>query len=249
MKILFLTKSKKFTNRLLRDLIEIGDEVTVVCKDYNSFSGTEMELFCKENRIKFLDNEDLYKALSENLLPQYDLAISNTYGKLIKKELISWTDGKIINLHGAILPDYKGAFTYNWGIYNLEKEWGATAHYVNESFDEGDIIEISRFGIDPSAITINQLEELTQEAAYYLSLKLIKAFRSGERPDAKKQNNDGRYYSRKDFEELKHISITDSEDVIKKKIHSCWCPPYEGAYIEIGGIRYFLMTKDMLETI
>ena len=168
---------------------------------------------------------------------------------MIKRELIEWLDGNIINLHGAILPAYKGAFTYNWGIYNHEQEWGATAHFVNERFDEGDIIQIQRFTIDPEQISVSELERKTQEAAYTLSLELVEKIANGIELSRIPQTSEGKYYSRKDFEDLKRISVQDGVDQINRKIHACWCPPYEGAYVVIGGQKYSIINSEIMETL
>lgn len=46
-----------------------------------------------------------------------------------------------INLHGSLLPQYRGAAPINWAIINGEKESGATTFYINEKIDTGEIIE------------------------------------------------------------------------------------------------------------
>ena len=247
MNILFLTKSKEFTLKFLKKIIDDGHNVWVVCKDYSSFSGSKMESYCLENNIRFVDNKDLYEELNNHQLPEFDFAISNTYGRLIRKELIDRVKGNIINLHGAVLPAYKGAFTYNWGLFNLEKEWGATAHFVNERFDEGDIIQIKKFPIDPETITVAELERKTQEAAYELTVELLDKFINGVAFERTPQTGDGKYYRREDFENLKRITTSDSAEIVNRKIHSCWCPPYEGAFIEIDGNRYSIINSGLME--
>ena len=46
-----------------------------------------------------------------------------------------------INLHGSLLPQYRGAAPINWAIINGEKETGVTTFYINKKIDTGDIIE------------------------------------------------------------------------------------------------------------
>lgn len=238
MRILFFTKSKPYTNKLLQSFVERGHTVMVVCKNSSDFEGSQMAEWCTQNNIPFFSNDDVYKKLYAGQLPEFDLGISNTFGRLIRKELIDYLRGRIINLHGAILPDYKGMFTYNWGIYYGETEWGVTAHYVNENFDEGDIIQIRRFAINPETITVKELEEQTQNNAYFLTMELIDCFSKGEIPAAVPQKLGGHYYSRQDFEKLKQILPEDSAQIIQRKIRACWCPPYEGAYLERDGVRF-----------
>ena len=47
----------------------------------------------------------------------------------------------IINVHGALLPDYRGLLPSFWYLYNDEKTGGATVHYMSADIDDGDIIE------------------------------------------------------------------------------------------------------------
>lgn len=248
MNILFLTKSKLYTIRLLKDLSNMGHHIVVVCKDYDSFRNTQMEAFCVRQGIQFFDDNDLYKELRDDKLDKFDIAISNTYGRLIHRELIEWLNGNIINLHCAILPVYKGTFVYNWGLYNRETEWGVTAHYINEKFDEGDIIKIEKFQIDPMQ-SVAELERKSQEVAYKLTLDLLDDFMQGRKPESRPQETGGNYYSRKCFERLKRIEPGDSGEEIEKKYHACWCPPYEGAYIEVCGKKYMIISQEHFDCI
>lgn len=243
MKLLYLTKSKKYTNLFLQYVVDRGHEVVVACKDYDSFVGTDMEEFCVKNNLKYFDYNDMYTELDRGLFDGFDLAISNNYGRLIRSELINKLNGNIINFHGAILPKYKGAFTYNWGLFNNEKEWGVTAHYVNERFDEGNIIRILKFEIDPENISLKELEEKTQKAAYVLSVSLIEELERGEVLIGTPQEGEGNYYSRADFERLKQINSSDKADIVDRKIHACWFPPYEGAYIMIDNRKYEVLPR------
>lgn len=240
MNILFFTKSKPFTCKTLRELYNQGNSISVVCKSKSDFVGTEMGKWCRTNQILIYDNDSLYETLNAGNLPQFDLGISNTYGRLIKKQIIDHLRGRIFNIHCAPLPEYKGMFVYNWGIFHKETEWGVTAHYVNEKFDEGAIIEIAKFPIDPSTITVKELEQMSQEIGAELTLKIVRRFANGEDIRGTSQVSNGHYYSRADFEELKRVSLHDPAQVITKKIQACYCPPYEGAYFERDGKRFYL---------
>ena len=46
-----------------------------------------------------------------------------------------------INLHGSLLPNYRGAAPINWAIMNGEKTSGATTFFINEKIDTGNIID------------------------------------------------------------------------------------------------------------
>lgn len=241
MRILFLTKSKRWTLRTLQELAGRGHQVTVVCKALPDFAGSEMDVWCQANGVPVYDDAGLYRALAAGTLPPFDWGLSNTYGRLIKPALIEYLNGRILNFHGAVLPDYRGMFAYNWGIFNGERQWGVTAHYVNERFDEGDIAAVRRFAVDPATVTVRALEQQTQEQAFALTMELVDRLAAGGELPRTPQPAGGRYYSRQDFEALKRVEAADPAGTVARKIHACWCPPFEGAYIERDGVRFALL--------
>lgn len=241
MKILFLTKSKKYTCRILEHLIKNHEVVGIVCKKRAVIEETQMEKMCLDHKIEIFENDEVYQKIENGSMPYADLAISNTYGRLIKKPLLDWVNGNCINFHGAVLPEYRGLFAYNHGLLNGEKEWGVTVHYVNEKFDEGNIIAVEKFNICPEKISVTELEEKTQKTAYELTVKILEKWEKEGPLLSQPQQTGGRYYSREDFEKEKKVVITDTAAMVKKKIHAFWCPPYEGAYIEIDGEHFQLL--------
>lgn len=218
--------------------------VYVVCKKIDIVKNTELWDICLNYHIQIIDNDEMYRMLEESKMPKIDLAISNTYGRLIKTPLLEWVNGNCINFHGAILPKYKGLFTYNHGILNGEEEWGVTAHYVNDKFDEGNIISIQRFEILADEISVSELEEKTQKTAYELMKEIVDKWDKEGPLKGCPQSGEGKYYSREDFEKEKKILITDTADIVRRKIHAFWCPPYEGAYVEIDGVHFQLLPTE-----
>lgn len=74
-----------------------------------------------------------------------DLIVLAGFLWLIPQHLLDAFDGKIINIHPALLPKYGGKGFYGHHVHEAvvahhEKESGITIHYVNERYDSGDII-------------------------------------------------------------------------------------------------------------
>ena len=95
-----------------------------------------------------------YSIFTIQTLPQkiesFDLGISYCYSRLITDPLLSTPRLGFINFHPAPLPAYKGGDPYTEAIQKKVTEWGVTAHYMNESYDEGPIIKVLRFPLhDP----------------------------------------------------------------------------------------------------
>lgn len=58
-----------------------------------------------------------------------------------------------INLHGSLLPKYRGAAPIHWALVNGEKETGVTTFFINENIDTGDVIERTIISIDKDETT------------------------------------------------------------------------------------------------
>ncbi len=69
-----------------------------------------------------------------------DLIVSIGFRQIFPAEIIRLPSKGCINLHGSLLPKYRGHAPLNWAIIHGEKETGVTVHYINEGVDTGDII-------------------------------------------------------------------------------------------------------------
>lgn len=69
-----------------------------------------------------------------------DLILSFYYRRLLSEELLAIPRLGGINLHGSLLPKYRGQAPVNWAIINGEAETGVTLHYMIEEADAGDIV-------------------------------------------------------------------------------------------------------------
>lgn len=102
------------------------------------------------NRQEFY-NTDAVVNLLKNL--QVDIIVLAGFLWLIPENLLKAFPNKIINIHPALLPKYGGKGMYGDKVHqsvldNKEDESGITIHFVNEHFDEGEIIHQSRFKIE-----------------------------------------------------------------------------------------------------
>ncbi len=110
------------------------------------------------NRKGFYQSDEVLKLL-QNL--KTDLIVLAGFLWLVPQNLLEAFSGKIINIHPALLPNYGGKGMYGDHIHRAvlaarEKESGISIHFVNERFDEGEIIQQFRFKIDPG----DQLENI-----------------------------------------------------------------------------------------
>ena len=102
-------------------------------------------------RYEFYETDDVIRILKTL---QVDLIVLAGFLWLIPPSLLKSFPNKIINLHPALLPKYGGQGMYGDHVHKAvmaanEEESGITIHFVNEQFDEGEIIHQSKFRIEP----------------------------------------------------------------------------------------------------
>jgi methionyl-tRNA formyltransferase len=79
-----------------------------------------------------------------------DLIISINASQKFKTGILSLPRLGCINVHGALLPRYRGRLPSFWVLANGEKETGATVHFMNEDLDDGPILIQERVPIEPT---------------------------------------------------------------------------------------------------
>ena len=62
------------------------------------------------------------------------------YGKILPKEILELPEYGCINIHGSLLPKYRGSAPIQWSVINGDKTTGVTAMYMAEGLDSGDMI-------------------------------------------------------------------------------------------------------------
>lgn len=105
----------------------------------------ELEEIANSLKVPFLiqpkRSSDRYNAFVKMLNEFHpDLIIVNSYSMLLPREILILPPHGAINIHGALLPEYRGANPIQWAILNNESITGVTMHYMTEQFDAGDII-------------------------------------------------------------------------------------------------------------
>lgn len=243
MNVIFMGR-KSYSAQLLEWTINQGINVVAVVAD-SHFADSPTAKKAKLLGIDVVSLEEAEKIILEN--PGYiDLVISYLFWRKIKEPLISSPKYGCINFHPAILPDWRGTAGYNIAILNKLSEWGATAHYVNEDIDTGDIIKVYKFNFDYRYETAMSLEEKTQKIQMDLYKSVLTdVMEKGKLSAVKQEANEGIYISKKEMLEMSNINL-DYDD-IDLKIRAFWFPPYTGANIEVNGKKYTLVNEYILK--
>lgn len=104
------------------------------------------------NRREFYETEQLLQHLHERNI---DFIVLAGFLWLIPEYLVRAYPNKMVNIHPALLPKYGGKGMYGKHVHEAvraagDRESGITIHYVNENYDEGDIIFQAKCGLSPN---------------------------------------------------------------------------------------------------
>jgi UDP-4-amino-4-deoxy-L-arabinose formyltransferase/UDP-glucuronic acid dehydrogenase (UDP-4-keto-hexauronic acid decarboxylating) len=121
--------------KALELLLNQGHEVYVYTHKTENYVA-DLEGLCVKKNI----NYSLEKIGIHNMPFVPDIICSVYYRYIITQDVIDAVDGKIFNLHPALLPKYRGCSSLTWAMINGEKECGFTYHYIDAGCDTGNII-------------------------------------------------------------------------------------------------------------
>jgi methionyl-tRNA formyltransferase len=107
-----------------------------------------------------------------------DLILVIAFGQKICDEMINLPSKGMINVHGSLLPKYRGAAPINWAIANGESETGVTIATVTSQWDAGLILAQSKTPIDPDE-NAEKLNDRLSELAAPLLLETIGKIEDG----------------------------------------------------------------------
>ena len=117
----------------------------------------------------FNSREEFDQALLEQILPiEPDLVVLAGFMRILSNDFTETLNGKLINIHPSLLPDYPGLNTHKQAIENGDLMHGISVHYVSNKLDGGPIISQGALKIDPSqseAKLINRIHKI-EHAVY-----------------------------------------------------------------------------------
>lgn len=223
--------------KALELLLEEGHEVYVYTHETENCVA-DLEGLCIRKNIK----HSLEKIQVSNMPFIPDVICSVYYRYIIKKDVIDVVNGKIFNLHPALLPKYRGCSSLTWAMINGEKECGFTYHYIDSGCDTGNIIlqkEIRIEDFDTQLTLYNRV--MFESMNFFLeALSLVMLGYAG-----KVQEGVATKYARGCPMEGKIIDSMDEE--MKERFVRAMCyPPYPAAKYNDHEIRTYSDLKKFL---
>lgn len=240
LKILFMG-TPDFAQESLKSIYDAGFEIIGVVTNPDKPKGRGMKLayspvkeYALEKNLKIyqpikIKNNTEFLDEIKTLAP--DVICVVAYGKILPKEILEIPKLGCINVHGSLLPKYRGAAPIQWAVLNGDKTTGITTMYMNEGMDTGDMILKEEVEIGPEETTGDLWQKLSKIGGEIL-VKTLKLIEEGKAP-MEKQTEEATLAPMLN----KEMALIDWENSDANKIHNLirGLNPIMGAYSYIDG--------------
>jgi len=172
----------------LEHLLTCGYEILACVTGPDKPQGRGMKLcvspikqIALERQIPCLQPLSLKDSSIIDVLKSYeaDIFVVVAYGRLLTREILGLPKMLCMNVHGSLLPKYRGAAPVNWAILNGEKETGVTVQKMALALDAGDIIAQEKMFIDDDE-NADQLRKRMAQAGARLLVNVLDKRPSGQ---------------------------------------------------------------------
>ena len=189
-KIIFMG-TPDFAKESLEAVYNAGHEVLAVVTNPDRPKGRGMKLvsspvkeFAVEKGLKIYQPEKVknnVEFIDEIKKFQPDVICVVAYGKILPKEILEIAKYGCINVHGSLLPQYRGAAPIQWAVLNGDKKTGVTTMYMDTGMDTGDMILKEEIEIGEDETTGEVWKKLSKIGANLL-VKTLKQIEDGTAP-------------------------------------------------------------------
>lgn len=242
MRIVFMG-TPDFAAESLKAVIKAGFQVQAVLTKPDRPKGRGMELAItpvKELALaagipvyqpERLKDPELLKSLKE-LKP--DVFVVVAYGKILPEELLSLPKYGAVNVHGSLLPKYRGAAPIQWALLNGDRSTGVSTMYLAREMDTGDVIYTAETEIGEYE-TSGQLFDRLKLMGAELLVKTLSDIEAGTAPRTPQDDSQASYVSQLD-KSLSPIDWNRSPRAVLKWIYGM--QPWPVATMELEGKAY-----------
>ena len=161
-----------------------------------------------------------------------DFLFSFYYRLMLKPELLALAKAGALNLHGSLLPRYRGRVPVNWAVIRGERETGATLHYMVEKPDAGDIVSQQAVPILPDDTALEVFNKVVVAAEVALD-RALPDLLAGRAPRQPQDLSQGSYFGGRRPEDGR-IDWRQGAVEIHNLVRGV-APPYPGAFTQAQG--------------
>jgi methionyl-tRNA formyltransferase len=166
-----------------------------------------------------------------------DLIFSFYYRMMIPTEILDLARLGAFNMHGSLLPKYRGRAPVNWAVLYGEVETGATLHHMVARADAGDIVDQERVVILPEE-TAGEVSAKVADAACVVLARRFDELIEGRAPRVAQDASQASYFGRRDPEDGRIDWSGTARQVVN--LVRAVTRPFPGAFTDGGGRRLYV---------
>jgi len=226
--------------RCLESLLELGIDIRLVVTHEDSESEQiwfeSVEEVAKRNRIPVIKPGDANStAIIEQVAKcEPDYIFSFYYRHMLGQKLLDIPPRGAFNMHGSLLPKYRGRVPVNWAIIHGEKECGMSLHRMELKPDAGNLLAQAAVSILRNDTAYDVFQKL-KCASENLLLEVVPEMLAGRVFETPLNLGEGSYYSGRKPEDGR-IDWSMPGNVIHNLIRAV-APPFPGAFFNVGSHR------------
>lgn len=160
-----------------------------------------------------------------------DVIVVVAYGQILPESILNIPKYGCINVHGSLLPKYRGAAPIQWAVLDGEEKTGITTMYMEKGLDTGDMIDKAEIVLDPKE-TAGTLHDKLMEIGANLLLETLEKLEN-ETAVRIKQNDSESCYASMLTKEMGQIDFSKSAREIECLIRGM--NPWPSAYTSLNG--------------
>ena len=187
MKLVFMG-TPDFAVPCLEELIKAGHEIVGVFTQPDKPVGRKrvmtpppVKVCAEKNGITVYQPDSVRTEESLSLMKELnpDCVVVVAYGKIIPSDMLKLPKFGFVNVHGSLLPKYRGAAPIQWSIIDGEKKTGVTTMQMDDGIDTGDMLEVSETEIGENE-TAGELFDRLAEMGGKLIVSSLSKLEKGE---------------------------------------------------------------------
>jgi len=175
-----------------------------------------------------------------------DIIFSFYYRNMVGKEILDLPPAGCLNLHGSLLPRYRGRCPVNWVLIHSEKETGVTLHYMTPRPDDGDIVGQKRVPIDDNDTALSLHKKLATAAGDLLD-DLLPKIRENRAERIPQEKSSASYFGGRKPDDGE-IDWNQNAAVVRNLVRAV-TRPYPGAFSYLGNRRCIFWQVRTAETL
>lgn len=242
----------EFSATVLKGLLAEDYDVAAVVTQPDKPVGRKQRL--QESPVKQLardENIEVYqpaklpgsKELEVLKLIKPDFIITAAYGQFLPTSFLETAKIAAINVHGSLLPKYRGGAPIQWSLLNGDKETGISIMYMVKAMDAGDVISTAKIPIEPQDDNGTLFKKLAVVGRDLLLETLPDIVSKDIHPV--KQDESKVVFSPNITKEQEHLDFTETAEQVFNHIRAL--SPQPGAWVNIDGKRTKIYRTEVVQ--